>query len=87
MRNRVKSIKTKNKQQPLGRRHSTLLKSLYGTDTTPAPAMLAAHPEFAGEMAQSFPQLQQSIADWGCRWKAQSTCCTTAAKKEETENA
>lgn len=85
LRNRVKSIKTKNKREGA----DTLLKSLYGTDTTPAlPAMLAAHPEFAGEMAQSFPQLQQSIADcWKLPLESTIHLLYYRREKEETENA
>lgn len=85
LRNRVKSIKTKNKREGA----DTLLKSLYGTDTTPAlPAMLAADPEFAGEMAQSFPQLQQSIADcWKLPLESIIHLLYYRREKEETENA
>lgn len=85
LRNRVKSIKTKNKREGA----DTLLKSLYGTDTTPAlPAMLAADPEFAGEMAQSFPQLQQSIADcWKLPLESTIHLLYYRREKEETENA
>lgn len=85
LRNRVKSIKTKNKREGA----DTLLKSLYGTDTTPAlPVMLAADPEFAGEMAQSFPQLQQSIADcWKLPLESTIHLLYYRREKEETENA
>ena len=85
LRNRVKSIKTKNKREGA----DTLLKSLYGTDTTPTlPAMLAADPEFAGEMAQSFPQLQQSIADcWKLPLESTIHLLYYRREKEETENA
>lgn len=50
--------------------------------------MLAADPEFAGEMAQSFPQLQQSIADcWKLPLESTIHLLYYRREKEETENA
>lgn len=85
LRSRVSSIKTESKRNAA----TTLLDMLYGKGSAPAlTAMLAADPEFAGEMAQSFPQLQKSIADcWKLPLESTIHLLYYRREKEETENA
>ena len=85
LRNRVNSIKTESKRNAA----NALLDVLYGKNTTPAlPAMLAADPVFAGEMEQTLPQLQQSIAAcWKLPLESAIHLLYYRREKEETENA
>lgn len=85
LRNRVKSIKTKNKREGA----DTLLKSLYGTDTTPAlPAMLAADPNLRARWRSPSRSCSKALQTAGnCRWKARIHLLYYRREKEETENA
>lgn len=85
LRNRVNSIKTESKRNAA----NALLDVLYGKNTTPAlPAMLAADPVFAGEMEQTLPQLQQSIAAcWKLPLESAIHLLYYRRQEEETENA
>lgn len=81
LRNRVNSIKTESKRNAA----NALLDVLYGKNTTPAlPAMLAADPVFAEKWSRRSHSCSKALQPAGnCRWRVQSTCCTTAAKRRK----